>query len=173
MSNHSEGRNTSGMSDQHPNQSHDARNSDPTPAPDPSLMQHIERVATTFCKAKVDLSWLRDYDLDDIDALGGFVAHKSMQFCGEYCSNEADGAAYVTGIMNSVSTIMAAYRSNASEDDFLANLVIMLSQYCYETGVRDAHEGRLSGQCQDAIAQWVNKKDEYFDHMRALYDDIR
>lgn len=157
------------MSDHDQNQQ-PAQNSQPNE--DSHYYQSIKRVVDTFTKTTVDLSWLKDYTIDDTDALGARVAHNVQKLDEDLPLSELDQAFYFSGVMDAMSICMAVSRPG-SENENLSLLVSLIAQQCYKTGVRDAHEERISPEGQAVIAKGVNGKEKYLEAMRTLYNDIR
>lgn len=153
----------------------DARN-DKTHDQQFPFTEHMGTVSHDLVCATVDLSWLKGYDLDMIDAAEMFLTHQACTVEAEnkkspFASSE-DLLVYAQGIGRPIADSLNSCR-NAPSDEMLISLLYHVASLAYGRGVRDAHDERLSPQTVREFALRWNRFDERHKAMRELYDDLR
>ena len=136
--------------------------------------QTAEATIDAVCNAKVDTSWLTEFDLGLLLGVECLAMRETMSIPGDegILGEETDEFFYAKGISSALARFLYAARDTGDQDYNLFVLLLALSQQAYNYGVRDAVEGRLSKTLQHSVAQRVGRADEKFEKLMAFHDEI-
>ena len=148
---------------------------------EPYCMRYAQEVFDQMTGLRVDMSWLREYDIDKIDVAESFVSYhtrtreekreESPWASPEDLELAASSMGKAVGWLFSLLRLMKTVEDEEGFPLLLALQTVAMAGY--ERGVRDAISGELSAPTIRNIVSDLAQKDDLDRAMHELYEDIR
>lgn len=152
---------------------------DTNPSPKHTYDHCMPDVAKWIGTMAIDLSRLKEFGQDELDALEAFIKVLSCSRIDGELVEDDDFAGLHDHIIASesvgkaVADCFSAYRGEAKAESLVLPMLIAIADVAYKHGVSDAYREVITQESQRRIAASVESAQHEREAMRDLYNDLR